>query len=127
MKLDLGFRVTAREREAIRAGMKTYAAATKIPKLTWDEWRLIAVACAIASDHFKQSTGGQTRTPDYTKPMSEFLRVTGFDALNKDDIAAAMRCLPAWDAIDLWRATLPPVRRVKLNNPRQVLAGYQAR
>ena len=48
-ELDLGFRVTKRELEAIRAGMKIHAGA-RMPKLTWDDWRQIAIACAIGAN-----------------------------------------------------------------------------
>jgi hypothetical protein len=107
--------------------MKTYAAATKIPKLTFAEWRAIATACAIASEHIAKNTGGEKRTPAYTRPMSEFLRVTGFDALNPDDLACMMRLLSDSEKIDAWRATLPPARRERLNNPRQIAAAYGER
>ena len=124
-KLDLGFHVTAREMAAIKAGMQTYAAATRTPKLTFSEWRVIAEACAIASAHLAKNTDGEKRTPAYTKPMSGFLAATGLAALNGDDLACAMRMLPDWGTIAAWRDTLPPSRRA--NNPRQVLAAYEAR
>jgi len=125
-ELDLGFRVTAREMEAIRTGMKIHAAA-RAPKLTWEGWRAIAVACSIASERIKSKTGGKVRTPDYTKPMSAFFAATGFEHLNKDDLACATRMLPVWDTIDRWRATLSQARRDKLNNPRQVAEAYAER
>ena len=52
--------------------------------------------------------------------MSEFLKKTGFTFLSKDDRACAVRLLPRWDDIDAWRASLPPARQGKLNNPREV-------
>jgi len=122
-ELDLGFRVTAREREAIRNGMQIYAAAPRVVKLSWDDWRAIAVACAVGSERIKATTGGETRTPAYTRPMSAFLKATGFSALNKDDLAAAVRMLREWDEIDAWRATRSP----QLNNPREVEKAYHQR
>ena len=124
-QLDLGFRVTQRELEAIRTGMKVHTAA-RAPKLTWDGWKCIAIACAIASDHIKATTGGRTRTPDYTRPMSGFLRATGFNFLNPDDLACAVRLLPLWEKIDRWRETLSAQQREKQNNPRQVEEAMRA-
>ena len=126
-ELDLGFRVTQREREVIRTGMKVYAAAPRVPRLTFEDWKAIAQAAAVGSERITKKTGGEKRTPAYTRAMKAFLEATGFRHLNKDDIAAAMRMLPRWDEIAAWRDTLPQARRDKLNNPRQVADAYAGR
>ena len=122
---NLGLRLSKRQLALIRKAMSIHAASRK-PRLTWRGWHAIAVACAIAADQLKK-TSGHTRTPTYTRAMSVFLKRTGFIHLSKDDRACALRLLPHWDTIDAWRATLPPARQQTLNNPREVDRAYRKR
>jgi hypothetical protein len=71
-----------------------------------------------------QGAGGRLDTPDYRRVMGEFLRGTGFQFLNKDDRAAAVRLLPRWEEINAWRSSLPHNRQQALNNPREVWAAF---
>jgi hypothetical protein len=71
----------------------------------------------IGTDHATKAAGGRNDTPDYRAVMGEFLRKTGFQFINKDDRAAAVRLLSRWDEIDDWRPGLtsgpqgrPPAR-----------------
>jgi hypothetical protein len=121
--LKMGLSLTEQELTVIRMGMAIHSAA-KQPKLTWTGWRHIAVALAIGSDHAQKASGGRLDTPDYRRVMSEFLRKTGFNFLNKDDRAAAVRLLSHWEEIDAWRSSLPRSRQQALNNPRETWAAY---
>jgi hypothetical protein len=119
MELDL----TEEEFGIIRMAMAIHAA-SKQPKLTWAGWHHIAVALAIGSDQARKESGGRIDTPDYRSVMSAFLKSTGFQFLNKDDRAAAVRVLPQWGEIDAWRSSLPQQRRQALNNPRETYAAF---
>ena len=121
--IKMGFRLTAQETTTIRMAMAIHTA-SKQPKLTWTGWRHIAVAVAIGAEHVKKAAGGRTDTPLYIRAMSEFLKKTGFQFLNKDDRAAAVRMLPRWDEIDDWRSSLSRSQQQKLNNPREVWQAY---
>ena len=83
------------------------------------------LACAIGAEHLKQAAGGRTDTPTYIRAMSAFLKRTGFNVVNKDDRAAAVRLLPHWDQIDAWRSGLSNSRQQALNNPREVERAYR--
>jgi hypothetical protein len=119
--LDLD--LTEPELTVIRMAMAIHTA-SKQPKLTWTGWRHIAIALAIGSDHAQTASGGRLDTPDYRRVMGQFLRGTGFQFLNKDDRAAAVRLLPRWDEINAWRSSLSHSRQQALNNPREVWAAF---
>ena len=121
--LKLGLRLNEQELTLIRMAMAIHSASRQ-PKLTWNGWRHIAVACAIGSAHIKKQSGGRTDTPTYIRAMSDFLKGTGFQFLNKDDRAAAVRLLARGDEIDDWRSSLSPSRQQALNNPREVEREY---
>ena len=121
--LKLGLRLNEQELTLIRMAMAIHSASRQ-PKLTWNGWRHIAVACAIGSGHLKKQSRGRTDTPTYIRAMSDFLKGTGFQFLNKDDRAAAVRLLARWDEIDNWRSSLSPSRQQALNNPREVEREY---
>ena len=124
--LKLGLRLSQQQLKVIRKGMAIHSASLQ-PKLTWHGWRHIAVACAAGAEHLKQATGGRARTPSYIRAMHRFLKATGFNVINKDDRATAVRLLPRWDEIDAWRSSLPKSRQQALNNPREVERAYRAR
>ena len=119
-----GLPLSRQQVAAIRRGMAIHEASLQ-PKLTWNGWRHIALACAIGAEHLKQAAGGRTDTPIYIRAMHQFLQGTGFAFLNKDDRTAAVRMLPCWDEIDAWRSSLPNSRQQALNNPREVERAYR--
>jgi hypothetical protein len=121
--LKLGLRLSEQELTIIRMGMAIHSASRQ-PKLTWSGWHHIAVACAIGAEHLKKAARGRTDTPTYIRAMSGFLKGTGFQFLNKDDRACAVRLLSRWDEIDAWRSSLSNARQQALNNPREVEREY---
>jgi hypothetical protein len=120
---NMGLPLSDEEFTVIRMAMAIHTA-SKQPKLTWSGWRHIAVALAIGSDYAQKESDGRLDTPDYRRVMGEFLRGTGFQFLNKDDRAAAVRLLPRWEEINAWRSSLPHGRQQALNNPREVWAAF---
>lgn len=120
---DMGFDLTEEELMTVRTAMALHAASRQ-PKLTWAGWRQIAIALYIGSEHAKKRSGGQTNTPLYIRPNSEFLKKSGLGFLNHNDRAEVVRLLPYWDEIDAWRSTLAPQQRQRLNNPREVWQTY---
>jgi hypothetical protein len=61
----------------------------------------------------------------YQAVFGEWLRVEGFDEIDKGDRKRLFDCIAHRDEIESWRATLPLNKRLQLNHPSTVWRNWQ--
>ncbi len=123
---DSGLPLSKPEFDLVRAAMAVHAASRQ-PKLTWQGWKLIGAAIAVAEKHTRKLAGGQTTGKGYNLQIAVFLRATGFAFLNKGVRWALRQCMARVESIDEWRETLSPNEREHLQNPIDVWDQFNKR
>jgi hypothetical protein len=120
-----GLPLSREEFDYVRAAMGLMAVARQ-PKLTWNGWKLVGGALALA-ERYAVALAKNTSGPAYNRHIGPFLRASGFSFLNAGVRWSARQCALHFDEIDAWRATLSTEERARLNNPIDVWKTYNER
>jgi hypothetical protein len=95
-------------------------------KKSFADWFVVAIALehgqhlAMLEAHTNKPVGARFQTV-----MGEWLRVTGFDEIDKGVRSRLLECLKHRAAIEAWRQTLPSNKRQQLNHPNTVWRAWQ--
>ena len=87
----------------------------------WTDWRLIGFAIEAARADIRISLG--INDPDsklLKNEMGQWLRVSGFNEIDKSTRSRLSSCMAHIGEIDRWREQLEPAERTRLNHPHGV-------
>lgn len=116
-KLQLDLRLPPAELEAVRQGMRTYAASRQ-PQLTFDGWMIVDRAIAVGEKAALKAGGGRTTSRGgYGVTLEEFLKRTGFKFVNKGVRWSLRQIRDNYDEVIAWRDSLLPSDRNHLHEP----------
>jgi hypothetical protein len=98
----------------------------------WSSWKKVLPVLDITrSAAMLESNSNQTQGRRYSDAFNKWFRLhPEFEVLaklNKGTRARFFECLAELEAIDNWRATLPPEQQLKLNYPTTVLTHWRKR
>jgi hypothetical protein len=95
-------------------------------KKSFADWFVVAIALehgqhlAMLEAHTNKPVGAR-----FQAVMGEWLRVTGFDEIDKSVRSRLLECLKHRAAIEAWRQTLRSNKRQQLNHPNTVWRAWQ--
>ena len=93
---------------------------------TWTAWRDICLALlAIQNLAMAAARAAQPRGTPYHSAVNHRLRLHGFDRYDKTARSIMVDVARNIEAVDAWRAALPPERLADLNYPRVVLTHWK--
>jgi hypothetical protein len=108
--------------EVIRRGQEAWSRLGR----SWQDW--LAVGEAIRVGRHRAMLEASTNRPSgarYESIFGDWLRETGFAALDKGVRKRLLGCLEHCDAIEAWRQTLPENKRQLWNHPNTVWRHWQ--
>jgi hypothetical protein len=110
----------------VRHGQEAWSRLATRERHTWEDWVLVGEALRVGRHRAMLEAG--TNKPSgsrYNDVFGEWLKATGFDAIDKGTRSRLFDCLDHRDKIERWREALPLSRRLELNHPKTVLINWQ--
>jgi hypothetical protein len=92
----------------------------------WHDWKLVLSALGVGrAGAMREAKTDKATGSRYCAAYSKFLRVHGFDRIDKADRKHCLECLDHFDEIDAWRSSLPPEKQLKWHYPPTVLKHWK--
>jgi len=92
----------------------------------WEDWVLVGKALDLGRHGCRRAA--QMSPPNgsgYNRIFSQWLQENGLSDINKEARSRLFACCQNLAAIEAWRATLPLVERLRLNQPIEVWAQFE--
>jgi hypothetical protein len=106
----------------IREGQEAWSRLVARERHTWDDWKAVGEALRVGRHRAMLEAGTNEPTGSrYNDVFGQWLKATGFDAVDKAARSYLFECLEHLAEIETWRQALPIVRRLELNHPKSVL------
>jgi hypothetical protein len=95
--------------------------------VTWEDWMLTGIALAIGRDECLRAThANSVDDKRYRNAFGDWLKVNGFDDIDKAARSRLFKCMDHRADIEAWRATLTMSERLKLIHPNTVVRKWEA-
>jgi hypothetical protein len=91
---------------------------------SWQDWLIIGEALVIGREWAMAKANGKPGSRHYNVEFGEWLRLHGFDDIDKSDRSKLVSIMQALPKIEAWRATLTEGQRLRLNSPSAVWRAF---
>jgi hypothetical protein len=109
--------------DAIKRGQ---AALKRLEHATWPDWCAVAMALAAGRTiAMQEASTNKPQGPRYRKAIGNWLRIWGFDRIDKSDRTRLLEISGNLMTINAWRDGLPPEQRFRFNSPTTVLRAWR--
>jgi hypothetical protein len=106
----------------IRLGQEAWARLRR--QHAFPDWLIVGEALAIGQGRAAHVTGATTGYT-FNREMGRWLRLYGFDAIDKGTRSRLLDCIKHCDRITAWLETLSDAKRARLNHPTVVWSNWQ--